>query len=53
MDDAVPALIDAEMAPKEFRIGALQIKLGSPVSGEQSAKYNRLLEIEQELAVET
>jgi enolase len=33
-------------------LGAGQIKLGSPVSGERNAKYNRLLEIEQELGAE-
>ena len=33
-------------------LGARQIKLGSPVSGERNAKYNRLLEIERELGLE-
>ena len=44
---------DSFIADLAVGLGALQIKLGSPVSGERSAKYNRLLEIEQELAVET
>jgi len=44
---------DSFIADLAVGLGALQIKLGSPVSGERSAKYNRLLEIEQELAFET
>ena len=44
---------DSFIADLAVGLGALQIKLGSPVSGERSVKYNRLLEIEQELAVET
>lgn len=44
---------DSFIADLAEGLGALQIKIGSPVSGERSAKYNRLLEIEQELAFET
>lgn len=43
---------DSFIADLAVGLGALQIKLGSPVSGERNAKYNRLLEIEQELGSE-
>lgn len=41
--------IDSFIADIAVGLGAKQIKLGSPVRGERNAKYNRLLEIEQEL----
>ena len=40
---------DDFIADLAVAIGARQIKLGSPVRAERNAKYNRLLEIEQEL----
>lgn len=40
---------DSFIADLAVGLRARQIKLGSPVSGERNAKYNRLLEIEQEL----
>jgi len=40
---------DSFIADLAVGLGALQIKAGPPVSGERNAKYNRLLEIEQEL----
>jgi len=43
---------DSFIADLAVGLGTLQIKLGSPVSGERNAKYNRLLEIEQELGSE-
>ena len=43
---------DSFIADFALAIGARQMKAGSPVSGERNAKYNRLLEIEQELGSE-
>lgn len=43
---------DSFIADLAVGLGVLQIKLGSPVHGERNAKYNRLLEIEQELGSE-
>lgn len=43
---------DSFIADLAVGLGAQQIKIGSPVSGERNAKYNRLLEIEQELGSE-
>ncbi|MCD6463926.1 phosphopyruvate hydratase [Candidatus Woesearchaeota archaeon] len=40
---------DAFIADLAVGIGASQIKLGAPCRGERTAKYNRLLNIEQEL----
>jgi len=40
---------DSFIADLAVGLGTLQIKAGPPVSGERNAKYNRLLEIEQEL----
>jgi len=40
---------DDFIADLAVAVGAGQIKLGSPVRGERVAKYNRLLEIEQDL----
>ena len=40
---------DSFIADMAVGLGALQIKAGPPVCGERVAKYNRLLEIEQEL----
>jgi enolase len=40
---------DSFVADLAVAVGAGQIKLGSPVRGERIAKYNRLLDIEQEL----
>jgi enolase len=40
---------DTTMADLAVATGARQIKAGSPCRGERVAKYNRLLEIEQEL----
>ena len=40
---------DSFVADFGVAAGARQIKLGSPVRGERNSKYNRLLEIEQEL----
>ncbi|MPZ49611.1 MAG: hypothetical protein GEU75_10000 [Dehalococcoidia bacterium] len=41
---------DAFIADFAVATGAAQIKSGSPARGERTAKYNRLLEIEEELA---
>ena len=43
---------DSFIADLAVGLGAQQIKIGSPVSGERNAKYNRLLEIEGELGSE-
>ncbi len=40
---------DSFIADMAVGLGTLQIKAGPPISGERMAKYNRLLEIEQEL----
>jgi len=43
---------DSFIADLAVGLGAQQIKIGSPVSGERNAKHNRLLEIEEELGSE-
>jgi enolase len=40
---------DSFIADFGVAVGAQKIKLGSPVRGERNSKYNRLLEIEEEL----
>ena len=40
---------DAIIADLVVALGAGQIKTGAPVRGERTAKYNRLLQIEEEL----
>ena len=40
---------DAMIADLSVALGAGQIKTGAPVRGERTAKYNRLLQIEEEL----
>jgi enolase len=43
---------DSFIADLAVGLNASQIKIGAPASGEKNAKYNRLLEIEQELGIE-
>jgi enolase len=41
--------LDSFIADLAFAIGAQYIKAGAPERGERIAKYNRLLEIEEEI----